>query len=733
MIKLVPTTRWGIGRAAHHHIVYLNDEKGIGACGTERGHTHEVQWIEPTEDQQDQETGEVAPGEPGYFQFMPDATDGHTHEIEDSYEVSEESDDEDDTVKLSEVISLFKAASEIEGESLLDGVQSDEFYSGKQWTDGEKTTLETLDRACLTINLIGPKIDEIDGHQRQSRTDIHYLPIEGGDQRTCDLYNAVTKIILEQSFYGREKSKAFLDSVITGRGWYTLFLDRSKNIFGDLKIQRYPYKQVRCGEHEQEDLSDCEYLIKDRVYSKAKIQQLWPDKADDIQKNFKELTDSRERITQYAVDHYAKADGARVLMGSNVLVDVAKKEFRVIECQRKMYIQTSVGANADDDVALSLYGWDQKDVKQVGTIPGFSVITRAMPKIRITKVAGGVVLSDEKPAELPVDDFFMVPIYAYKRGERFWGKVQGAKDPQREINKRRSHAIDSINRAGSSGWAYDEETFPDMAEAERFKKNVTTPGHVTKVNDVNRLPARIPGQEFPTALIELMKMDQENLDRLLNISIREPGANTSAAAIMQAQKLKLVGNEFLFDNLSFAEQHLGKLILHSIRKYYSSERIYRMVSNRNQKSPVSVGGTPFEEFSKEEIISILDNAEVAELDVAVSEASYSPTMRLGILMMLQDWAKAGGSVPPKLFVKYLDVPEEERQEMQADIEAQAQAATEQGQQTEKMEITKTLVAKGILTPEVRQKYLGEQPPQEQQTQAPNESIPAEAPQGVSEF
>lgn len=768
MKKLSETSKYGVGRASHYHIYYANDESGQGAMSISGAppHTHGLTWRDPTPEvpptppsppmapeeamQMLQQQGidpqmlqgdpqqmppelqqilqqiQGSPGDPGRpadpggWTVEPGGPDMHTHELLDEYEVEYPDSKEDETTIVREVLELFRTATEIENESFKKALEAEDFYVGKQWKDSEKQTLEKMNRACLTINLIASKIDEISGNQRQTRTDIHYAPVEGGDQRACDLYNPVAKIITQACNYDREKSKVFLDQVITGRGNFNLYVDFSKNLFGDIKIERMPWKAVRYGPHEQEDLSDCEYLHKFRKFSKAKLEQLYPNKVDEIRLDFEMFKLDGERHTMYAGDNYAKGDETRtkILLGGEVMVDCAKKEYTVVECWRKVYRDATVAVQAQDEHVQSLYGWNPKDIKQVETIPGFQIIKRSVTKIRITKVAGGVLLSDENPSELPVDEFHLVPAYASKRDSEWWGKVEAAKDPQREINKRRSQAIDFVNKMGATGWGYDDGTFPDEAEAQKFRRNSTSPGFVVKLQDASRPPHKFEGIEFPTALVNLMQLDKENLDGILNISTRDPGANTSAAAILQAQKMKLIGNEFLFDNLSFAERKLGILLIHAIRKYYSPQRIYRMVSHVSRKRPVMVDGQPFESFSYDEIIEILENADVTNFDIVVSESAYSPTARMGILMVLQEWAKAGGPVPPQMLVEYFDAPEEVKQKMIADIQAQQEAQSQATAAQGDSQIEMTLAKQGIYTPRVQEMIGQSQGGQDQGGQMP---------------
>lgn len=709
--------------SAHHHIFYLDDEKGEGLSSVVDGHGHELVWTPPVPEQPetppetDPATGEeispgapAVPATPGFWSVEPSPLDGHTHELLEDYplRVGETPQKEEDAVK--EAWELWETAKQLEGDSHEKGDESDAFYFGDgQWEESQRSELRAQKRACLTINYTAPRIDEICGYQRQNRTDIHYNAVEGGDQRTCDLYNVVTKVILENSFYPREESKAFQDAVVRGRGDLSLRLDNSKNLLGDLKVERFPSGFFSCGEHEKEDLEDCEFICKERLYSLSKMKAVWPDKADEIDKDydfFSEAGKGAGRITQFTFDHYAKgkAQSVRYNYGGETVVDVGRKEYRVVEIWRRIYVDATVAVRWSNEFVQSLYRWEPSDVKQVQTIPGLVVIKRTEKKIRITKIAGSTLLSDENPADLPVDDFFDFPIYCYKRGNEFRGKIEFIKDVQREINKRRSHMIDIGNRMVSSVYFYDAGTFPDDNAREYFRRNQATPGAMIEVNDQLRPPKASDPIEFPGTLVDLENLSEKSFDRILNISVREPGANTSAAAILQAVKQKLIGNEFLFESLQFAKQQLGRVLPHAIRKYYSPERIYRMVANQHSRQPVKVGNQDFGEFSKEEIIEILENADVTTFDTIVSESTYSPTTRLAIFLILTEAQRNGVQISPKTLIRFMDAPQSEKDEMLQEIEADAQAQADSAKATQDTEIEKTLIAHKIFTPAIRQKY-----------------------------
>ena len=697
----------------HNHLVYVNDATQVAACSVDDGHIHDVVF--------DPNMGQWVVG------FGPD---GHSHVLMDlnvkKYSVDEQS--PEDVVE--DVYSLFRTWVEADADNVKDAETAEKFYWGEQWDRDLKDNLEAQGRAALTINQIERMVDALCGEQRQERTDLRYYPLEGGDQRVADILNHVSKHLLENCFFPREESKVFEDVVVAGRGVFNVYVDFKKNIQGEIRVERFPWGDVVFGPHDKEDLSDCEGLIKHRMYSRARLKSMFPKHEDDINKVFVDAQLDPKAAGSvsvgYASGNYLHPDTPTpwIVGGQYPTIDIAKKELRLIECWRKVYEPLHVIVNLQDNFYYRAENWSTKLVNQARTLPGFSIVERETEKIRISKVVGNILLSDEYPAELPDDDFFMVPVYGKRRDGKWKGKVFSGIDSQREVNKRHSQAIDIGNTAAGYGWFYDDTTFPDDKAQRDFDKHSASPGFKLKITDLNRPPTKVEGGKFPAEIVQLMQMSDQALTNVMSIDVRPTGANQSAAHFLEVKKLRFAANEHLFDNLTFAKKKLGTLLVKLIQRYYTPERLLRLLQTSaavpSTPSP-EVGGQPLESYDPNEIISLLSNSDLVNYDVVVSESGYSPTARLGTFMLLTQMAQSGAPVPPELMVEFMDIPAELKQKIQNGLAAQAQAQQQTQSANAEMEINKTLIAKGIIPPEVQAK-LGEQG-QQPQLPAPEQPIP----------
>ncbi len=708
------TGKFGLGAFSHDHIVSIDEATGEAFVSFDKKHTHKAMYFPPQEESQD-EFGNIIPGSPGGYLLEP-ADDGHTHN--ELFEIvppkNKKSDLKKDSDRVAEVLDLFKDATQIEGESHEKAEESWDFYKGKQWDDVDKNYLIGLDRSCLTINEIERHVDILCGHYSDVMTDIQYRPQEGGDQKVADLLNALTKQILYNCNFRREDLKVFLSQIVRGRGAFNIYVDFIKDIRGTIRVESFPNCNLWCGPHDQEDLSDCEYLFKERMFSLDKLKQLFPDHADKLESQHQELSEieGMKNHVQYEANQYALSDNRNIVFEVNgkAMVNIARKSYRVLECWQKVYLPSTVIVSSDGTEFFDAKGWSSSDISRIESIVDsagnklFYKISRVIPRIRITKVCGSLVLADEFPADLPEDDFYIVPVYAKKDRNSFWGKVESAKDPQRGVNKRASQAIDIANKASSYGFFITPGTFENPTEERKFMENSTSPGFVAKITDFTNKPQTIEGVKFPSEIVQLMALDSQKVAESMNVVVDTGQANAPQSHLIYQYRNRLQGNQFLLENMNLAKTKLGRLLVGLIQRYYDADRIYRMLNTTSTSNPVMIGEQPIQDFTSEDIEVLLNTADLVNYDVIVSQTESSVSTRTATYMLLSEIMQSGAQVPPEMFIKLSDIPQSQKDEL-LQILASAQEGQMQQQQTAaETEVEKTLIAQGLIPPATAEKY-----------------------------
>lgn len=681
----------------HSHVAYIRPD-GTGITSTDNGHAHRIEYRELNA-VGDPQSGAILAEQKAPQWFVIEEK-GHSHVLVGALEPAPAPKEDDDAAVVKKVHGLFKEAKDEEADFRKMAEESEGFVSGEsQWDKKDRRKLEKERRACLTINEIEGKVDLLCGYQRQNRYDIHYFPVEGGDSRVADILNALSKVIFTQNSFDYEETESFEDSVIAGRGLWNLYDDFDTDIQGNIVIEHFPWGDVWFGPHSKKDLRDLEYLIKGRWYSLRKIKSLWPDKANDISRDYDNITSDsvHERVPGR---QYVEGNGRTVPTTDPDLVDIARKEFRVLECWEKVYSVANVVVNAQDDFYYNAK-CSAKDITAIKTIPGIRVVPRNVTRMKITRIAGDTLLDSEFP-NLPegAQDFHIIPIYAKKRGKRVWGKVEAGKDMQREINKRHSQGVDILTRMDGYGWFYDQNTFPDDKAKQEFREKSATSGFTLEVNNVSSPPSKVEGTRFPAELAQYETLATQQLERVMNVSGEMMGMNSNAesgVAIAEKRRQGLIGNEFLYDNLALAKRKLGRLLVAHIQKLYTPERIMRILNAQNaqnlqaKQSPIQVGGQPLDAYGPEELQALLENSDLTKYDVVVGESAFSPTTRRANFILWSELARGGMPVPPDMLIDLSDLPDKEK--VKAAFAAQVQAQQQAEQAKQQTEIVKTMIAK----------------------------------------
>ena len=689
--KFHRSTKAGKGRGTHYHVVYLNESKNPKTIliSEEKDHGHGGAWMDIQEGLMSQ-NGSPIPQMPGRWIITP-GKDGHTHDIGEEVPASTKIDDEKEEDIVSNVRSLFKEVLELESDYRKRGEESEGFVAGfgtagtmeGQWEKKLKAKLIGADRAALTINEIEPKLDILSGHQRQNRLDIKFFPVEEGDATVAEILNILTKNILEQNNFNFEETEEFEDGMITGRGNLNLYIDYEKNLDGDIIVEWFPWQQAFYGPHNKKDFSDGEYLFKAQWHSKAFLKNMWPDKADKIQAEYDDIFTEPHRTIkgdQYESSE-SKTEPVSTLDSNKTdsdFVDLAKKKFRSLECWRKIYKTVSILVNTPDNVFHNSEFWSPKDINAVKTMPGFTAVQVKRHRMRVTKIANTVFLDDDYP-KLPVQDFHLLPLYAKKRGNKIWGKVESVKDPQREIDKRHSQGVDILNKVAPYGWFYDSQTFPTPKEQKNFEANSSTPGFSQLVTNVDKPPKQAEGVKFPSELARYEELASAKLKEIMNVNLEMLGMESGAEsgiAIIRRQRQGLIGNEFLFDNLSLQKRKLGKMLAAYIQDVYSVERMIRILENRALRGdiiqPQNIqSGSQMENLIKQSegmspkydpaiLKELLTNKDLTKYDTIAGESAYSPSNRQGNFILWLEASKSGVPVPPLMLYDLSDLPEKEK-------------------------------------------------------------------------
>jgi hypothetical protein len=113
----------------------------------------------------------------------------------------------------------------------------DAYYSGDQWDDYDKMSLEAEGRPALTINTVLPTINTVLGEQSSRRADIKFKPRRGGDEEVAHTLTKLYMQIADSNKLDWVEQQVFSDGLIMdGRGYFDARMDFSDHVEGEVRI-----------------------------------------------------------------------------------------------------------------------------------------------------------------------------------------------------------------------------------------------------------------------------------------------------------------------------------------------------------------------------------------------------------------------------------------------------------------------------------------------------------------
>lgn len=617
----------------------------------------------------------------------------------------------DDTKdKASKVLQDLKRAKSVKRDWLDEAEEDFAFAVGKQWRDEDKTTLDRAGVPALTINKIQPNIFLVSGYQRQNRPDIVAYPEGDEDSLSAEIATRLIKNAMKISNGEYKVSEQFEDGVICGEGWLEPYIDYTKDLVnGELFIKKTSPLNVFVDPASVEyDLSDAEFVIKvSRGLTKNQVYKLFPDKKSIIDKisNGTLTINSGDNTTKQTLDYPMLDENGGTGSGEdNLKEDV----YDVTEYQYKKYVSKYIVADKQIGEMKEAKDLDEAKlyVDQKNTISGeivAKVIERIVPEIWVCALVGDTLVDEYISPFYPKwKGYSLIPFFAHritvpiKDGSEFrvQGIVRSLKDPQRELNKRRSQELRILNSTANSGWLAEENTWVKKSDVEKYG---STPGVTLEYKSGRQKPERITPSPLSQGHAQLAQENTQDMKEISGINTDLLAMNdkqASGRAIYLRQQQGIVMLQRVLDNLSLSTKLLGRFILSQLGEIYTVERAIKVCGSAfikdNFSVPVMTQGidgqpTPVLDASgqmqmqvdQEGVMAmfntVLNDADIGKYDITIDEANSSQTVKYGNYLMLAEMAGKGMPIPPDVLVDESMIGEASKSKIKKAIASAQQA------------------------------------------------------------
>lgn len=524
------------------------------------------------------------------------------------------------------------------------------FYLGNQWSLEEMAYLNNQRRSSFTYNKIRRLINLVQGYQRKNRQSTVISPIEGSSEDTANQFTDVLQFIMQSGNGYEAISDAFKGALTTGLSFLSPYVDyRDDPVSGDIKFHHDEWNAVIMDPFwTKKDLTDCSFVSRRKFLSRTEVISLLPNKQDLIM-----ALPWGSRDDKFTYMPYARQWGMQKLLN---YTEYWRSKWETKDVLVDMY--TGETKEWDGDTSrLKLY-------KQA--FPQIEVIRKPVRSVELGIIVEGQLLYYGKDP-YGLNDYPFVPFTAVWEPsyDLFQWKCQSlvrlVRDPQTELNKRRSAMVASIDQSLNTGWIAKTNSVSNPTSLYKsghgqviFLKPEAQMTDVQKIQQ-QTIDASLFAleAEFEKDMMEIVGVNSELFGMAENEKVETAGILAN-----QRRSAGLVNLQDVFDGLRESQKILGRKTFQLIQKNYTPEKIQLIT-----KKPA----TP-EFFSKS----------FGKYDVAIEEGILTETQKQTEFIQLNALRTMGVNITDEEIIDASNL--HNKKAIKDRIVAQSQAAQQQAQQ-----------------------------------------------------
>lgn len=560
------------------------------------------------------------------------------YEIEgDNSEVEEPENDLDSEAskkRLSKLYDWWYECRIASADNRLEQAIDDDFVDGLQWFDEDAKILAERHQQPLVFNEIKPTVEWIVGTEKRTKIDWKVLPRTDDDRELAETKTKLLKYVSDVNKAEFARSRAFASAVSSGIGWVEV------GIKGDTDdepvfVREESWRNIWLDHLSIEpDLSDARYLFRSKIIDLDIALAMFPDRADAI----KSSADALDRLPQQTSDDfydsqlYYNSDTSPVVRTDDALgaTHNRREVVRLIECWYRMPEKVQVCRCYDSE--MNGKEFDEENELMVAALgeEEMSLFDAVRLKLRVAVFLEGnsTSLLQDMPSPYKHNKFPFVPVWAYrrKRDNQPYGATRNSRDPQMDLNKRRSKALYllSVNRT-----IMDKGAVDDM---DQFEEEVARPDAIIEKNAGKELTIETQVR-LAEEHLALSEQDGQYIRQASGVTAENLGQSTNATsgrAITARQNQGTVVTASLFDNARLSAQLTGEIMLSLIEQFYTDEKIVRITSDRGANEFLNVNQFDYETGE------YLNDITKSQADFIVSEQDYRESSRAAMFEQMMD-------------------------------------------------------------------------------------------------
>ncbi len=431
------------------------------------------------------------------------------------------------------------------------------YYNGtSHWSPAEVTALENEDRLPTKLNYVFKILNTISGNERQNRNDLHIFPMENGDVDISNILNYLFKYVKKNNNLDWLSSDVAMDGFLTNQGWYKNYIKVDDLFKPEIKIKKVSPKLM--------------YFDPDSIdYGLADAQDVFEAVWENKEKLKEQYPNLEKEIEAWSSDkHISERD---------LYVDEKKDLVRVVDAEYKVYERKPFWFDGS-----SLSDKPGKGKKIYHTIE----------KIKFKRFFGDIVL-EEMDDPYGCGGFSYTPLFPYFVNGCGVSIFEQIVDVQDIINKSHSQFMDSLNRQLGVGILYEDGAVEDEDVLVDFRNGGigklpagSISGGKIKITDPPEYPAA--HAKTVTDAITLMKEIVGITEVFEGFA---PGRIESGLGVQILKRQSGLVFEQPTDNIRMTQINLGRKILNQISKFWSTDKVARIVGEDGNYNDITVTNT----------------------------------------------------------------------------------------------------------------------------------------------
>lgn len=566
-----------------------------------------------------------------------DQNDTSTHELDKDEKVQ---------ARYRRLKGYYKRERQLQGDFRIEQMKDHKFYDGDQWEEDDAAELKKRGQKATVYNQIKPTCDWVIGTEKRTRIDYQVLPRGKEDRPLADTKTKILKYVSDVNKEAFHRSRAFEDMVKSGLGWLEAGVKsdiEDEPVFVRWEDWRNIWWDTL---HLEPDYSDARYLFRSKWVDFDIAATMFPDRLDvvklSVQKDDLYWQEEDQTIDVDPVE--GEAGFALELSGDTGVTTWARNRVRLIEAWYKEPMRGQVLRGPDlgtlNGVMFDEKNESHKQLVDQGVASTYDAIRMG---IRVMIFASRGVLYDG-PTPYNHNRFPFVPMWAHRKktDNSPYGMIRQLRDPQEDLNKRRSKALHILNTRQVIA---DENATDDWDD---LKSEVDRPDGLIRVKPNTRFEFTTD-ESLANSHIMLMNQDAEYIERTGGVNDEMMGRQTNAVsgkAITARQDLGTTLTMTMFDNLRLAFQLVGEIKLSLCEQFYTAEKVIRIQGAPNQFEFIDLN-KPDPETGE-----TMNDITASQADFVIDSQNFTASMRQAAFEQLTAMLK---ELPPEIAMNLIDI------------------------------------------------------------------------------